>query len=85
MVSIVLRNKDIKKYLITNYSIRKRRKDYSNKKQLVNYPGARKYHLKKQNLINYSEVNYKCISGILFHLPYKVEDLRLTLKKKRKY
>lgn len=55
------------------------------KKYIIRMYGIIKRHSKRQVLLNCAEINYKCISGILFFLPYKVEDLRLTLKKKRKH
>lgn len=45
----------------------------------------KKYHSKKYKSLNTLEINYKCKSGILFYLPYKMEDLRIILKKKKKH
>jgi ribosomal protein S4 len=45
----------------------------------------KKFLKKKQKVFNYSEVNFPSMSGILFFLPYRIEDLRLTLKKKKKH
>jgi ribosomal protein S4 len=44
-----------------------------------------KFRKKKQKLLNYSEINFPSMSGILFFLPYSIMDLRLTLKKKKKH
>jgi ribosomal protein S4 len=59
---------------------------YPNKYRLVfSFISFKKNYPKKCSLLNYSEYNKKSRSGILFFLPYRVEDLRLTLKKKKKH
>jgi hypothetical protein len=54
-------------------------------KHAVQFFSFKKRYPKIQTYLNYSEINKKSRSGILFFLPYRVEDLRLTLKKKKKY
>ena len=54
------------------------------KKYIINMFLIKNFYSKKQKSINYSEVNFVCMSGILFFLPYNIKDLRLTLKKKKK-
>jgi ribosomal protein S4 len=40
---------------------------------------------KLNRYLNGSELSYKCASAIIFYLPYKIEDIKIMLKKRRKH
>jgi hypothetical protein len=43
------------------------------------------YKRRSSRCLNGCELSYKATSAIIFYLPYKVEDIKLFLKKKRKH
>lgn len=54
------------------------------KNRLTKIWGVRKYHMRFYKSINYSELSYICVSGILLKLPFKIKEIKLLLKKRRK-
>ena len=45
----------------------------------------RRSHKKYRKSLNNTVLSYRSISGIIFTLPYKVEDIKLKLKKRKKH
>jgi hypothetical protein len=43
-----------------------------------------RYHTRRIKIYNFAEVNFSCLAGIFFFLPYKVENLQLILRRKKK-
>jgi hypothetical protein len=54
------------------------------RKVYIHLNAMKKFHLKRYRSLNYIEINWKAVGGILFIIPISGQNLRLRIKRKKK-